>query len=39
MSFDADAPIKELEAVSPFKLAACEVIDVRGNAFLAAKGG
>ena len=36
---DPDAAVKELEVASPYELAACEVIDVRGNAYLAAKQG
>jgi tetratricopeptide (TPR) repeat protein len=36
---DPEAAIKELEVASPYELAACEVIDVRGNAYLAAKQG
>ncbi len=36
---DPDSAIKELEAATPYELAACEVIEVRGNAYLAAKQG
>jgi len=36
---DPDAAIKELDAASPYELAACEIIDVRGTAYLAAKQG